>query len=69
MDQKVLDFLAKNNVGALTTLLEDGSPHSAALHYSHQDKPLMLFFSTENTSRKCQALLDGKSIKAAFVAG
>lgn len=69
MDKKVLDFLASHRICSLTTLLSDGSPHAAALHYSHKDEPLELYFSTENTSRKCQALLDGKTVKASVVVG
>lgn len=69
MDQKILDFLPKEHVCSLTTLLPDGSPHAAALHFSHQADPFKLYFSTENTSRKCKALLDGKSSKAAVVVG
>ncbi len=69
MDKKVLGFLSKQRVCSLTTLLKDGSPHAAALHYSHKDKPLEVYIQTENTSRKCQALLTGKSVKSSFVAG
>ena len=69
MEQKILDFLTKHRVCSLTTLLSDGSPHAAALHYSHRDNPLTLYFSTENTSRKCQDLLNGKTGKATVAIG
>ena len=69
MDQKILDFLASHRVCSLTTLLSDDSPHAAAMHYSHKDEPLELYFSTENTSRKCQALLNGKTTRASVVVG
>ncbi len=69
MNSKVLDFLTKHRVCSLTTLLKDGSPHAAALHYSHKNKPLELYFSTENTSIKTQALLDERSTKASVVIG
>lgn len=69
MDSQVIEFLAKNRVSVLTTLLLDGSPHSATLHYSHIDEPLKFFFSTEKTSRKCKGLLDGKKVKASMVVG
>jgi general stress protein 26 len=69
MDSKVLDFLTNHRVSSLTTLLKDGTPHGAALHYSHKSDPLTLYFSTENTSRKCQRLLNGESVKAAVVIG
>lgn len=69
MNKRVLDFLANHRVCSLTTLLKDGSPHAAALHYSNNKEPLELYFSTENTSLKTQALLDGKSTKASVVIG
>ncbi len=69
MDPKILEFLKNHRVCSLTTLLPDGSPHAAALHYSHQDSPLELYFSTENTSRKCLGLLKGETVKASVVVG
>lgn len=69
MESKILNFLNNHRLCSLTTLLSDGSPHAAVLHYSHEDKPLKLFFSTENTSRKCQALITGKPGKASVVVG
>lgn len=69
MEKKILDFLEKQRVCSLTTLLEDRSPHAAALHYSHKDESLEIYISTENNSRKCEALLDGRFGRAAFVIG
>lgn len=69
MDKTVLDFLAAHRVCSLTTILSDGSPHAAALHYSHQNDPLTLYFSTEKTGRKMEALLDGRPGKASVVVG
>jgi len=69
MDRRVLDFLAKNRVCVLSVLLKDGSPHTAAMHYSHINSPLEIYIQTENTSRKCQALLKGKPIKSSVVVG
>ncbi|KKQ92357.1 MAG: hypothetical protein UU16_C0003G0015 [Candidatus Woesebacteria bacterium GW2011_GWA2_40_7] len=69
METKVLDFLDKQRVCCLTTLLEDGSPHASAMHFSHSNEPLEIYIQTENTSRKCQALLSGKDIKASIVIG
>lgn len=69
MDQNVLDFSSKNRVSVATTLLKDGTPHSSALHYSCKEDPLTMYFSTENTSRKCEAMLDGESVKASVVVG
>ena len=69
MNQKIFDFLKNHRVSVVSTLRSDGSPHAAALHYSHKESPLTLYFSTENTSRKCQALLDGKPGKASVIVG
>lgn len=69
IDAKVLKFLGKHRVCSLTTLLKDGSPHAAALHYSHGGSPLEIYMSTENTSRKCEALLGGKFVRGALVIG
>src|SRR5260221_8888214 len=69
MDKKILDFLKSHRVSVLTTLLKDGSPHGATLHYSHRDEPLELYFSTENTGRKSEGLLNGEIGKASLVVG
>lgn len=69
MNKKALDLLAMQRVCSLSILLPDGTPHAAALHYSHRIKPLTLFFSTDNTSKKAQGLMDGKNKKASVVIG
>lgn len=69
MDSKILDFLRMQRICSLTTLLVDGAPHAAAMHYSHSSDPLTLYFSTENTGKKCEALLDGSTTKASVVIG
>lgn len=69
MDSKITEFLKNHNVCSLTTLLPDGSPHAAAIHYSHSENPFVFYFSTENTSRKCEGLLKGEVVKGAVVVG
>ena len=69
MDDKVLDFLKSNRVCCLATQLKDGSPHTAALHFSHTLDPFALYFSTQNSSRKYQALAEGKSVKGSVTVG
>jgi general stress protein 26 len=69
MDKKIFSFLKKHRVGALTTVLKNGTPHAAALHFSHREEPFELYFSTENTSKKCEDLLTGKRGNASFVVG
>jgi len=70
MDQDLLNFLSKERVCALTVLLNDGQPHSAALHFSHNvGSEFEIYFSTERSSRKCEPLLGGKISKASIVVG
>ena len=69
MDQKIKDFLKKEHVGVISVLLADGSPHSATVHYSHQESPLKFFIQTSNGTVKVQNLLDGKIGRAAMVIG
>jgi general stress protein 26 len=69
MVQEVLDYLESSRVSSLTILRKDGMPHSAALHYSYKDDPLTFYFSTENTSRKCEAILDGTTALASLAIG
>lgn len=69
MDTRITEFLSKHRVCSLTVLLPDGSPHAATLHFSHSEDPFELYFSTENTSRKCQGLLEGQIVGASVVIG
>lgn len=69
MNDRITHFLTKHHICSLTTILPDGMPHAAAIHYSYSNEPFTLYFSTDRTSRKCQALLNGKRGKAAVVIG
>lgn len=69
MDKIVLDYIQNNRVCALAVQLEDGTPHTAALHYSHVPDPVVMYFSTENTSKKCEALITGKTVKGSVTIG
>lgn len=66
MDQKVLDFLGKEMVAALTVMLPDGSPHGAAMHFACVHEPLTIYFSTHNSAKKASAAFPAK---AALVVG
>ncbi|MDO8548175.1 MAG: pyridoxamine 5'-phosphate oxidase family protein [bacterium] len=68
-ERRVLDFLTKNRVGVLSVLLKDGSPHGATVHFSHQIESTKLFFLTDRTYKKCEALLEGAPVRASFVVG
>src|SRR3989344_1314087 len=68
MDKNILDLLTKERVCSLTILV-DSNPHASAMHFSHKDDPLILYFSTESTSRKCKSVLEEGNAKASVVVG
>jgi general stress protein 26 len=69
IDERIANFLSKHAICALTTLLADGAPHAAALHFSHNPAPFEFYFLTKNTSRKAGGLQDAESVMAAVVVG
>lgn len=69
MDKKVLDFLNKHRICALSTLLKDGSPHVCALHYASHLKTAEVYIMTEKSGKKSEALLNGSVGRASFVTG
>lgn len=69
MQKKILEFIKKQRVCSLTTLFKNGSPHAAAMHFSYNTNPLEIYIQTENSSKKCEALLSGTKIKGSFVIG
>jgi general stress protein 26 len=68
LETKVLDFLNKHRICAMSTMLWDGSPHVCALHYANSEKG-ETYIMTEKSGRKSEALLDGTKGKASFVTG
>ncbi len=69
MTQEIQNFLITNRIGVLSVTLQDGSPHAATVHYSHNDNPLEIYVSTSTKSKKCEPLLNGQTVKASFVVG
>jgi general stress protein 26 len=69
VDGKIVAFLEKHRVCSLTTMLPDNIPHAAALHYSTNGDLFELYFSTEKSSKKCEGLLSGKTVKSSLVVG
>ena len=69
MDAKVIQFLEKNRVCSLSTQLSDNSPHGAAMHYSIQQNPLLLYFSADRTNKKMAKVLKDNVSKASVVVG
>ena len=66
--QELLALLKENRVCVLATAMPDGTPHTTVTHYSMAaDKPVKLFFSTDDRSTKVQNILHND--KAAVVVG
>lgn len=69
MDQTIPKFLTDNRVAILTVVLPNGTPHSAAMHFSHQETPLTLYFSGDKSQRKFEAFQTNSPAKASIVIG
>ncbi len=69
MDKRVLNFLKGQNVSVLTTLLADGNPHAASMHFAMENDPFEFVFFTKHVSRKCKHFEIGKKYSAALVVG
>ncbi len=69
MDQKILNFLSINKIGVVSVQLEDGTIHSATVHYSHADAPLKFYIQTSNNTLKARPFLEGKAGNGAMVIG
>ena len=69
VNKKVIDFAAKHRISVLTTLLDNGNPHSASMHYAFSANSLSFVFLTERESRKCKHFTEGKKYPASLVIG
>ncbi len=68
MNQEVIDFLKRERVCSLTTMV-DGAPYSSAMHFSFNEDPLKLYFSTKSDSKKCKSIIDIGKTQAAVAIG
>lgn len=68
LKKSVLNFLVKNSISVLTTVLKDNSPYSATMHFAFSQKPYFIFF-TEKDSKKCSHFVAGKNYPASVVVG
>ncbi|TSC88112.1 MAG: hypothetical protein G01um101416_135 [Microgenomates group bacterium Gr01-1014_16] len=66
MNQKILDFIAKERVCVLSICRPEGTCDAAAMHFSHSSDPFVIYIQTENTSRKCRNLPASASIVIGF---
>ena len=66
---KILEFLKRENVSVLSTILPAGTPHSATMHFAMREKPFQFVFFTKENSRKCEHFRVGRQYPASFVVG
>ena len=69
MNPKVFKILDKNKVCSLSTLLKNGYPHAAAMHFSYRKNPFEIYIQTERAGKKVEALLNGRPGKSSIVVG
>lgn len=69
MDKRILNFLQKEHVSVLTTILPAGIPHSSSMHFAMREKPFQFIFFTKENSRKCEHFGVGRFYPASFVVG
>ena len=66
MDSKALKLLGKERVCVLAVCMANGGCHGAAMHFSHQVDPLIIYIQTESTSIKCKNLPTKASVVVGF---
>lgn len=66
MDQRAIDLIVREKVCVLAVCKADGGCHGAAMHFSHQTEPLIIYIQTENTSIKCKNLPTKASVVIGF---
>ncbi|MFY9457610.1 MAG: pyridoxamine 5'-phosphate oxidase family protein, partial [Candidatus Spechtbacterales bacterium] len=69
MQKSIFQFVQKHRVSVLAIEMPNGVPHAAALHYSEQQDPLKLFFSTTRSSEKLKAFDGKRTVKGSVVIG
>jgi general stress protein 26 len=69
IDKKVIKFVENNKICVLATLLSDGKPHTATMHYANMAATLDFVFFTKPDSRKCESIEIGKKYPASLVVG
>lgn len=69
MHPTIQSFISLNHIACLSTLLSDGGPHGAAMHYVSLFDPFRIIFRTSSTAKKVEALSIGQSMKASCVVG
>lgn len=69
MDDRVIEFLTKHNIGVVSFLLQGNIVHSAVMNYSFTPVPLTFYFSTNAESKKAASIKNGETVKGALVIG
>ncbi len=69
MKAELQSYLAANRVGVLGVNLSDGTPHTAAVHYSQRDEPFCIYVQTGSDSVKCSPFATTEKVLASLTVG
>lgn len=69
MNNTLKDYIARNNVCALTLIISDGGPHSSAMYYVFDRKAELFYFVADINDMKCEMLSETEPTFASFVIG
>lgn len=69
MPPEVLDYIKNQRVGVLAVEMMDGSPHAATVHFAYTEQPFVLYFKSENKTKKAQPLNSKQKVRASYVIG
>ena len=69
MKNEMIDFLQKERFGSLATLLLNGDPHVATVHFACIPETLEIIIQTSPGSRKYERIAELGESKASFTAG
>ena len=69
MNESVLDYLKTQRTCVLAVEMMDGAPHAATVHFAHSDEPFILYFETNKSYKKAEALLGRAESRASLVVG
>lgn len=69
MHAELKSYLAANQVGVLGVCLTDGTPHTAAVHYSQREDPFCIFIQSGRDSVKCSPFSTKDTVLASLTVG
>lgn len=69
LNTEILHFIREHRLCVLAVEMPDGSPHSALVHFAHQENPLKFIVQTDSGSRKAERIRLGHDTRVSLVIG